>query len=367
MVKRVRYHILRDYQKETVDVDADAGKAMSEELRQNYIAFTSLLPAEDEGVLYCGVTSWVNDILYAFDLETRAFRSLRYQDVAEPYEVKVHRSLEMASDGTIYSASACLHDVSRRLDAPGGVIFKVTPGDRRIEKLCTPCPPDYIQTITLDDERRLIYGFTYPVFKFFVYHLDTGEVEDYDYVGSITHISAVDDAGRFWGTWHNTRHFFFCYDPETREIRWTKNALPGAEKDANRMYPGAGPVDVMINGGDGYLYIGSTGGALYRLDPKKGEAEWLGKPDPAARMPGLAVWRDSLLIGVMGDERKSQVFTYDRDNGTFHNLGPIVATEDGLPLYRTHDLAIVGGNTLFVAETDVPARSGYLWECEIDF
>ena len=364
-LKTVRYHVLRDYDKQQVDVDRQSTEEMSPEMRENYIAFTCLLAAPKEETLYCGVTAWNNDILHAFDLKTRKFRSLGYAKVAEKFEVKVHRSLEMASDGTIYGASACLHDVSKRLEAPGGAVFRLTPRTRKIEKLCIPCKRDYIQTISLDDERRLIYGFTYPVFKFFVYHLDTGEVEDYDYVGSITHISAIDDDGRLWGTWDNKQHYLFSYDPATRKINWTKNKLPGAEKDAGRMYAGAGPVDVMINGGDGYLYIGSTGGALYRLDPKEGKAEWLGKPSTAARLPGLKVWRDGLLIGVVGDDNASQVFIYDRKKKSFDNLGPIVATADGRAIFRTHDLALVGDTTLYVAETDVPGRSGYLWECEL--
>jgi len=30
------------------------------------------------------------------------------------------------------------------------------------------------------------------------------------------------------------------------------------------------------------------------------------------------------------------------------------------------DLRLVGDNVVYVAETDVPNRSGYLWECEIE-
>ena len=367
MLRNVRYHVLRDYRRGEINVDEQATEGISQHMRDNYVAFTCLLAAPDEGLLYCGTTAYNNDILHAFDLEKKTFRTLGYQHVAEQFEVKVHRSLEIAGDGTIYGASACLHDPSKRLDAPGGAVFRLPPGQRRPEKLCIPCPPDYVQTITLDDQRKLIYGFTYPVFKFFVYHIDTGEVENHDYIGSITHISSTDDEGRLWGTWHNTGHYLFSYEPDTRQINWTRNKLPGAENDANRMYPGAGPVDVMINGGDGYLYIGSTGGALYRLDPSTAQAEWLGKPTAAARMPGLTPWRDALLLGVVGDDKASSVFAYDREKKTFHKLGPIVATDDGRPLHRTHDLALVEPNTLYVAETDVPDRSGYLWECELEF
>ena len=54
-----------------------------------------------------------------------------------------------------------------------------------------PCPRDYIQTITLDEGRKLIYGMTWPVNRFFVYDLRRNLVEDNDYVGSITHLGAL--------------------------------------------------------------------------------------------------------------------------------------------------------------------------------
>lgn len=367
MLKNVRYHGLRDFRSDPTGlVDALRRDAMSEEYKRDYFAFTCLRLSPLGGELYCGVTNFGGDILHAFDLKKKAFRSLGFPSLGDPYAIKIHRALEVGRDGTVYGATACLHDESFRLQAPGGMVFRFTPGEDRIEKLVTPCPPEYIQTITLDDERGIVYGFTYPVFKFFVYRLATGEVEDHDYIGSITHISAVDDAGRFWGTWHHRQHNLFWYDPEERRIHWTRNRLPGAEKDAGRMYPGAGPVDVMINGGDGYIYVGSVGGRLYRLNPDTAEAEYLGQPSPAERMPGLAVWRDGLLLGVSGDNETTNVFVYDREKHSFRNLGPIVA-EDGLPIFRVHDLAVVGENTLYIAETDVPGRSGYLWEAEVDF
>jgi hypothetical protein len=83
-------------------------------------------------------------------------------------------------------------------------------------------------------------------------------------------------------------------------------------------------------------------------------------------MPGLKVWRDGLLLGVVGDSDLSYIFTYDRESGRFQDLGPIVDSETGLPLYRTHDLAVLDDRRIYVAETDVPSRSGYLWECEVE-
>lgn len=365
-IRSVRYHVLRDTaDRRVVTDDVRLDRRRDRDIFENRIAFVSLLMHPD-GKLYCGITAFNTDIFHRFDVEKRTFESLGYAKVAEEYEVKIHRSLELASDGTIYGASACLYGLEHRLKAPGGTLFRFTPGEDTLEKLAVPVRHDYIQTITLDEERRLIYGLTCPVYKFFVYHIDTGEVEDYDYMGSITHVSAIDDAGGFWGTWDKREHHLFRYDPETREITYHRHGTPNAREEANIMYIGAGPVDVMRNFGDGFLYIGTTGGSLCRLEPKTAAVEYLGHPVPTRRMPGLVAWHDALLLGAAGDNRGGCLFTYDRGTGAFNHLGPIVAP-DGATCYRVHDLALSpDGRTAYVAETDVPDRSGYLWECELE-
>ena len=76
MIKNVQYHVLRDYSAKGIDVDADVAGGMSQEARDNYIAFTCLLPVAAEGMLYCGVTAYNGDILGGFDLEQQAVGSL---------------------------------------------------------------------------------------------------------------------------------------------------------------------------------------------------------------------------------------------------------------------------------------------------
>ncbi len=365
-IGRVKHYVLRDYHTEgrMSDVE-DFTNPPDREWYENYIAFVSLLPHPD-GRLLCGVTAPDTDILHRFDTETKQFESLGYPKVSEPHEIKIHRSLELASDGTVYGASACLFRVSERMNAPGGSLFKLPPGADAVEKIGVPVEHDYTQTITLDDRRGLIYGQTYPCFRFYVYNLNTGETRDFGYIGSITHVSALDDDGCFWGTWDSFQHWLFKYDPENGGITWFRHGLPQGKASSNIMYPGAGPVDCMINGGDGYLYIGMCGGSLCRLDPKTAEVEYLGKPSPTQRLPGLIVWKDSLLLGCSGDEEGGNVFAYDRETRAFHQLGPIVDSESGLKLYRVHDLCLMNNRLAYVAETDVPTRSGYLWECEME-
>jgi outer membrane protein assembly factor BamB len=357
-------HILRDIASGHEDLGADEyGRTVSDQdLLRNRVAFTSLLYQPADELLYCGITAYDADIFYTFDPDTSSFTSLGWQEVGEQFDVKIHRSLCAAPDGKIYGATAGLHDITRRLEAPGGKVFSYDPATGDYEILCTPSPPDYVQTITLDPERRLIYGFTYPVFKLFKYDLDADQVTDFDYIGSITHLSALDDEGKLWGTWHPRSHNLFCYDPDGDEITWFQHSVPNAREGSDIMYPGAGPVDCMINGGDGFIYIGTTLGALVRLDPKTAKVDYLGKPFPEQRMPGLCIGEDGLIYGCGGDGGAGQLFTYDRESGAFHLLGPVTDGSDAC--YRTHDLALVG-DRIFVAETDNPQRSGWLWECAL--
>jgi hypothetical protein len=366
-IKSIKYHVLRDTKRPMLTPeDARFDRKRDKQLFENRIAFVCLLwhPA---GQLYCGLTAFNNDIFTRFDPKKEEFTSLRYQDVAEEFEVKIHRSLCLAGDGAIYGATATLYTLNQRLQTPGGSIFRFDPKTGKIEKLCIPLPRDYPQTITLDEKRKLIYGMTQPVFKFFVYHLDSGEVEDYDYMGSITHISALDDDSCYWGTWDSVRHYLFKYDPRTRKITYFTHGLPEGAKFADIMYRGAGPVDCMINGQDGYRYIGTTGGTFCKLDPRSAKVTYLGRPHPTKRLPGLALLDNRRILLAGGDEEGGFLAIYDRKTGGFEHLGEIVEPRSGKRLYRVHDLCLSGDRkTAYIAETDVPARSGYLWACQLE-
>lgn len=366
-IQNVTHHVLSDWRGQHLsDLTADPAQLQHThpDLYHRMLAFTCLLTHPD-GYLYCGLTRFNGDFFYRFDVRSKQFESLGYQHVSEPFECKIHRSLELDTDGTIYGATACLHLENRRLDAPGGALFKYDVRTRKIDKFAIPVPHDYIQTISLDPRRRLIYGQTYPVFKFFVHHLDTGKTDNFDYVGSITHISAIDDQGCFWGTWNGVNHWLFKYDPDKARIEWFKHGLPNARADSNIMYPNAGPIDCMISGGDGWLYVGTCGGSLCRIHAQTAAVEYLGHPAPTRRMPALKKFGNDQLLGCCGDEDGGCLFLYDLKTRHFDVLGRIVDSATGQSLYRTHDLEIGPNGNVFVAETDVPDRSSYLWEIQI--
>ncbi|OGV49663.1 MAG: hypothetical protein A2017_07345 [Lentisphaerae bacterium GWF2_44_16] len=362
-IKKVNKYMVRPYLKKTGGlVDDNAAElANQEEFKKGYFAFTSLRYRPQDGLLYCGNTNFGNDLLRTFNLKTHEFTSLVYQEFGEKFEIKIHRSLELGDDGKLYGATSCLHGVDKRLEGPGGKIFSYDPETRKFECLGIPVEHDYIQTISLDSERGMIYGFSYPVFEFFAFSISKREVVYRQFMDSISHISAIDDEGGYWGTW-SFLHKLFRYCPKENKVKFFNHGFP--EKGGGGMYRNAGPIDRMINGQDGFLYVATDLGSLYRLEPKSGELTFLGKPFSSTRLPGLALGDDGLLYMSGGDDDNCQIASYDRNAKRFDVLGKI-GDDEGEKCFRTHDIEIVG-NRIFVGETDHPKRTDYLWECIVE-
>lgn len=364
-IKKITPRFFQDYKRKAKN-DLDAGIEFvwrDEEFRRRYYAFTCLAWHAPSKKLLCGTTNFSNDVLHTFDPVTKKFESLNYAAFGkDPFEIKCHRSLAVGTDGAVYGATSCLHGVDQRMEGPGGKLFKLEVASQRFELLGIPKPHDYIQTITLDPKRQMLYGFTYPVFEFFAFSLPERRVKFIQYMESIPHLSALDDAGGYWGTW-GAQHCFFRYDPDESKVRFFKHGLP--VKCQSLMYRNAGPLDIVLNGGDGYLYIGSEQAELYRLDPQTAKLEYLGRPYPSERLPGLCVGPRGLLLGAGGRDRTTRLFSYDRASRIFTELGAIADPVSGASCFRAHDL-IALGNTLYLGETDNPDRGDYLWEIELE-
>jgi sugar lactone lactonase YvrE len=345
----------------------------NEDIKENYIGFTTVMYNTNDKLLYCGISSFENDILYTFNPRTKEFRSLRYHEAngAEKYDVKVHRSLCLDDDGIIYGATAGLHGVPEYNQAPGGKIFRYDPLKDKLEILAIPLPHLYIQTITLDSKRKIIYGCTYPTAHLFRYDIKTNETRDLGLMGFPPHRPVVDAEGNLWACFHND------YPPSNPGLELLKY-----NPDEDRVYYGPWPkscrmvrkqIDDMVLGPDGLVYIGTVTGELLRLDPKVSEMEYLGKPFHSTRMD-VKFGKDGLLYLCSGYGRHPEggvggkdtgVFTYDVDTGKFDFLGYIFDKERKEGNVMVHDIAVTEDKIVYVAESDNLTRTCYLWECAI--
>jgi hypothetical protein len=362
-----KYHVLTDYRSDLTDrnnLDETFVQVTkrNQEMREKRRWFTSLCWNPATETLYCGQTHRMGNVLHAFDPKTGAFDNLGFETVAEDNDMKIHRGLWFDPDeNALYFGLASLNPISVYVDAPGGRLMRYDIAARRFDTIGIPMQGNYIQATVYDPVRKMLYAFLEPSQSFAAWSLEEKRLVRAHCVESILHISDVDDGGGIWGT-ASLKHDFFRYDPVVNAFAFPEGCtIPSARQASNVLYQGAGPVDCLVNGGDGFMYVTTGLGELYRLDPRSNALDYIGKPLPYPRAPALRVGRDGFLYGVGGDNGHTFLFRWDRQTGPLEVLGHVAAA-DGTACYRPHDMALVG-DTAYVAETDSPNRSGCLWEC----
>ena len=312
----------------------------------------------DDGLVYCGLTTGTNDLLWTYDPRTQQYASLGYGQVAEKYEVKIHRSL-VQDEGFIYGATACLHTDLERLEAPGGKLFRYDPRTRQYEVLAVPVPHEYIQTIAIDHKRKVIYGHTYPLRLLWSFDLKTRKVTDLG-IASVPDGLFCDRDGNVWGTVGRQAQLF-KYNPDDGFTVFDF-PLPKFMGRPDRM------ADCLHAADDSVIYIGCGSGAIFSLDPKSMKFRYLGHPLPASRIHGLILGRDGLIYGAGGSKGNAEngLFAYDRESEKFHDLGLIYDPAEDCYNRVAHCLTMTDDGTIINGETDHPERSGYLWESTIE-
>jgi streptogramin lyase len=356
------------------DLRADEGYC------NDWISFDSLAWDGKARQLYLGLTSINTDIFYRFDPVSCKFTSLGFQQVSDKFDVKLHRSIEIDSDGAIYIATALLHDVDEQREARGGKLLRYDPVKGEYKLLAVPVPSNYIQSIVLDRKNRVIYGFTYPSEQMFRYDLSTGKVTHVAYIGNgimicQPHCAVLDKNNMLWGTWGESRAFeyspgpvplrIFRYDPKQDEFTWYQHGFPKVNAGDT------GRVDHMMLADDGWIYVGSVSGGLSRLDPETGNVEPLGKPFVGHRLAGLVQASDGRIYGAGNsgyDEHNRgtcRLFVFDPHTRAIDDLGPIFDPDTDSGAACIHMLVEGEPGVLYAGENDNTWRSSYLWECRL--
>ena len=344
--------------------------------REGWISMDSMCYNPEDDRVYLGITSFDADIFGAYDRSAGEFVDLGYERIADPFDAKFHRSLvRWEQDGCIYAAIALLHDVDRYWQAPGGAIVRYDPRSGAMEKLGIPLPHVYIQSICLDQERGLIYGFTFTPERMFRFDIASGRADDLGSIGSGLCMAQgenieLDEGGCAWCGWALTRawqnspgvdsHRLCKFDPQIDRIRYLSGGLPNPDGSYGYV-----KVEGLFYLGQERLYASGGNGSLYRVDMETGMGAYLGTPisDRRSRLAALCLGPDGLAYGVTGRDGRCEVIRFDPRTEAYKLLGPV--SDGDVHCWQVHDVAMAPDGTLYAGENDNPYRSGYLWEIRI--
>jgi hypothetical protein len=363
---KVRYHIYKDvkiHQAGTSDEEIVA--AANKKIQHLRYSFVSSAYHHRRQMLYLGTTSFAGDILVAFDPKKEKFQSLKAHKsgILSPLDVKIHKGLTLdEKNDKLYFATAALSGISGMIETAGGIVVSYDIAKNKFESLGHPVKGDFYQSACFDLKRKLAYLFTARL-AMVIYDYGKRKLLRYECMESVPHNSCIDKNDCVWGTHSAGSHKFFRFNPKSKKFEFPNFGFPNAAMAANIQYPGAGPVDSMLNGPDGFIYTSNAFGELYRIDPDKDRIEYLGKPFAQRRMPAMAMGEDGWLYLSGGHRPISMLARYSINERRFEYLGEIRHT-DGTWMEYVHEINVVS-NKVYALETDNVTRNGYLWECTI--
>jgi hypothetical protein len=367
---KVSYHVFKDLKLDVAGATDEEiileRKKHAAKIRRLRYSFVSLCWHPGRKTLFVGATHGGGDLLLEFDPTKSRFKSCGYakSGLLLPVEAKIHKGLWLdEKEDALYFGTAALGYVPLITDTPGGALVRYDVKKRKFRLIARPTPGDFYQAVCRDKRRNRIYAWTRRG-CFAVYDTKKRKLVRYEAMESAPHIGCIDDAGGVWGVYGGSDQAFYRYVPGKDRFEFPKGCrLPNALEATDVMYIGAGPVDSMINGGDGFLYVGAATGEFYRLDPRKGKLDYIGKPFTGKRLPGMALGEDGMIYLCGGREKFSWLARYSREEDRFEMFGE-VRHADGTGLHYCHELVVADG-VVYAGETDNPSRSGYLWTCEV--
>ncbi len=236
-----------------------------------------------DGRVYIGVGNHLsvggNSVLYCYNPETDQLKAVA--NIGEvigqrPGEQavgqgKIHCRVMEGKDGRIYGGTMMGGHYTHRIGTyvhprsyPGGHLWVYDPVTEVTQDLGIPVPHEAIYSLWMDADRGKIYGLTFHHNLFFVYDLNTREVDIKGNVGVGQDVYA-DTLGMVYtnGPWGNVVR----YDPNADELMDLPLYFP-PDPDGT---PGTNGPNMALLADDGRIYSTTFWGYIYRFDPYVGE------------------------------------------------------------------------------------------------
>jgi hypothetical protein len=355
-------------------------------------AFITALAAAPDGRIF-GATSGVRSHLFVFSPKTNQVRPLGTIADAKG----VHHSLAVDPRGPVYigtgrdlrqtftikpDLSFGTNHISLDLwtqlkefykDYPGGHLYSYDPTSEKSVKaehaaaltdLGIPVAGDGIYAMTLDSQRQVLYGLTYPHGHFFTFDLKQHKASDKGAIGKLVQFGGPDDrtlrtlprdlvVAATGDVYTSTDEgHILRFDIAKQELQTLAAEIPGESMQV---------VEAWVKVDD-TLYGGTSEGFLFRFHPSSGEVDNLGKPMVALRIRGLAAGRDGMVYGLAGDRSvPNLLFRYDPAKHRLETLGGVAVNRSPYYLWKGQQfdaMATGTDGTIYMGESD---RGGHLF------
>ena len=361
----------------------------------NCSAITSLVTAPS-GKIY-GATSGDVSYLFVYDPKINKVRHLGRLTGHEG----VYHSLVMDRQGHLYIGTgknvleqveissqtgpgryavinSLWNDIQRQYDGyKGGHLLRYDPG-KNDGKVCLPgwdCPVtdlgvpvagDSIYALTIDQDRNIIYGLTYPHGHIFKYEIRGGKFRDLGETNkevvfhgperdwrTLPRALVCDDSGRVFTS--GSGGFLHCYKPGDRTLTVTDIRIPG-EYYPVQAYKGYPTVEYFVKDSNGLIYGASCDGYLFSFEPHRMRLSNLGKPRVTRRIRALAIGGDGKVYIIAGERiEPCRLFSYNPQCGVFSDLGVIAVDRSPYYSWRADQFECMTtgpDGTIYMGESD---------------
>jgi hypothetical protein len=240
------------------------------------------------------------------------------------------------------------------------------------EDLGVPVPGDGIYALTIDGDRSIIYGLTYPNGHIFKYQTgekifcDLGETNkkivfhgpERDW-RTLPRALICDDSGRVFTS--GSDGFLYYYEPGDKFLSVTDVKLPG-EYYPVQLYEGYPTVECFAKGANGLIYGASCDGFFFSFEPDKMKLNNFGKPRVSRRMRALTGGCDGKVYMIAGERTEPcRLFSYNPQGGVFSDLGVMAVDRSPYYCWRGDQFECMTtglDGTIYVGESD---RRGHLF------
>jgi hypothetical protein len=261
---------------------------------------------------------------------------------------------------------------------PGGRILRYNParGDEGVYLEESPAIVDdlglilaknSIYALTIDNQKDVLYGITYPDAHFFSFDINTRRSQDY---GPMLDTLVFSGPERSWRSLPRAllvledgrvltsgiEGYLTIFDPTTGKFDYTRHRIPG-EYWESWNYIGYPVIEQLIQGDDNQVWGSTSDGFIFRLDLETMNMYNLGKPRITRRIRGMTLGLDDNLYILAGEiDEPVKLFTYNtKTRDGFLNYSYL--SVDRSPYYQKRGYqfeAITVGkdNSIFIGESD---------------